>query len=149
YTSIQAAVNAAHPGDTLRVAPGTYAEQVVINKDLQLVGTGPTRAPTAVIIAPSTALTPDDFGLLALVRIRAGANVRITDSTVTGPGPVLVPPPVPPVPTLTQGIVVTEGATLELSDTTVADIRDDPMSGFPRSTAILVGVPISGKTGHA
>jgi hypothetical protein len=144
YASVQAAVDAARSGDTIRVAPGTYAEQVVINKDLTLIGSG-TRA--AVIHAPSTALTADDDGLLALVRIGAGANVRMTDFTVSGPGP-------DPVPgssshTLTQGIVVTEGATLDLSDTTVAEVRDDPLSGFLRSTAILVGVPVSGQTGHA
>lgn len=38
YTSIQAAVNAAHPGDTIRVYPGTYNESVTVNKTLTLDG---------------------------------------------------------------------------------------------------------------
>src|SRR5262245_23631107 len=38
YTSIQAAVNAALPGDTVLVYPGTYQEQVTINKSIKLQG---------------------------------------------------------------------------------------------------------------
>lgn len=39
FTSIQAAVNAAPPGATIRVCPGTYNEVVTVNKaNLQLVG---------------------------------------------------------------------------------------------------------------
>src|SRR5262249_38567807 len=40
YPTIQAAVNAAAPGDTLMVRPGTYTEEVVIGKDLDLRGAG-------------------------------------------------------------------------------------------------------------
>ena len=40
HSTIQAAVNAASPLDTIRVWSGTYAENVVINKDLTLLGNG-------------------------------------------------------------------------------------------------------------
>ncbi len=40
YPTIQAAVNAAAAGDTVRVAPGTFEEQVVVTGDLVLLGAG-------------------------------------------------------------------------------------------------------------
>ena len=38
FTSINAAIVAAQPGDTIRVCAGTYPEYVVVNKPLELVG---------------------------------------------------------------------------------------------------------------
>ena len=47
--SIQAALDAANPGDTVSVAPGVYAENLVISKDrVSLVGHGTTLVPPAV-----------------------------------------------------------------------------------------------------
>ncbi|MBU1598881.1 hypothetical protein KKG61_02040, partial [bacterium] len=40
YTTIQAAVNAANPGDTIYVSAGIYNEAVYINKGIALVGVG-------------------------------------------------------------------------------------------------------------
>jgi len=38
YTTIQAAINAASDGDTLRVAPATYLENITVNKSVAIVG---------------------------------------------------------------------------------------------------------------
>ncbi len=46
YSSIKAAVAAASPGDTIKVASGTYKEDVVIGKALSLIGSG--RATTII-----------------------------------------------------------------------------------------------------
>ncbi len=40
YTTIQAAINAASAGNTLIINPGTYAENVNINKNINLIGSG-------------------------------------------------------------------------------------------------------------
>ncbi len=48
YQTIQAAVDAANPGDVIQADAGTYAEHVTINKDLTLSG-----APGATIRKPS------------------------------------------------------------------------------------------------
>ncbi len=53
FSSIQAAVDAAHDGDTIKVAPGTYAEQVMIDgKSVTIRGAG-----NGTIIRPSAPAT--------------------------------------------------------------------------------------------
>jgi Ca2+-binding RTX toxin-like protein len=50
FPSIQAAINAANPGDTILIAPGTYNENVVVNKAVTLQGLG---APGSVVVQGS------------------------------------------------------------------------------------------------
>jgi parallel beta-helix repeat protein len=38
YTSIQEAINAANPGDTIEISAGTYNEQITVNKTVTIVG---------------------------------------------------------------------------------------------------------------
>jgi hypothetical protein len=40
FTSIQAAINAASTNDTIKVWPGTYFEQININKNVKILGSG-------------------------------------------------------------------------------------------------------------
>ena len=39
FCTLQGAIDAASDGDTIHVAPGTYVENVMINKNLQVIGT--------------------------------------------------------------------------------------------------------------
>ncbi|MGB7730766.1 MAG: hypothetical protein WBL50_22250 [Candidatus Acidiferrum sp.] len=78
YTSIQAAVNAASPGDHIRICPGTYVEQVVVQKSLTL------HAESGAILMPSAlqqnATSLFDGSPLAVALLVANA----TDVTITG-----------------------------------------------------------------
>jgi hypothetical protein len=59
--SIQVAVDASKPGDTIIVQPGTYAENVEIHKnDLHLYGRGATIVPPAAPHAGSVCADPSD-----------------------------------------------------------------------------------------
>jgi pectin methylesterase-like acyl-CoA thioesterase len=73
YPMIQAAVDAARPGDLVRVRRGVYREQVSVSKDLSIRGAG-ARATT--VRAPRH-LRADADGATAIVEIRDGARVSI------------------------------------------------------------------------
>jgi hypothetical protein len=134
FNTIQAAVTASNPGDTIIVCPGGYAEQVTVNKDLTLTGS------SATIQAPGT-LTGD----LNIVDITNGATVTMSDFTVSGPGS-------GGCGSIHTGIAVLGGATLHLSNTTVRNVRDTPFSGCQNGEGVRVGTPRGSSTpdvGHA
>jgi nitrous oxidase accessory protein NosD len=124
YNSIQAAVSSPTTlaGDTIVVCDGVYTEEVTVTKSLTLIGSG-----NAVIQAPSTIAPAGD-----LVEIRGGATVVMSGFVVRGPGP-------SGCGSIGAGIRVTEDATLDLSASTIRDIRDQGNSGCQNGEGIRVG----------
>lgn len=85
FKTIQAAVDAASTGGTVRVCPGTYPEQVTINRDLTLTGIG--IGADAVIVPPSAGLvttTNLDGQPYTTQLLAAGANVMVNNIAVDG-----------------------------------------------------------------
>jgi hypothetical protein len=139
YNTIQAAVAASSVGDTIVVCDGVYNEQVTIDHSLTLAGSG-----NAIIQAP-TILVPDASGKNNVVEVNNGASVTMSGFTVAGPGP-------GPCGSIDTGIAVLGGASLDLSNTTVRNVQDNPFSGCQNGEAIRVGTPRYSTTpdvGHA
>jgi parallel beta-helix repeat protein len=92
YATIQVAVNSVPAGSTIYVCPGTYPEQVVINKQLTLTGYQSGQAGAAVVVPPAGGLVQngaDIFGNPVAAQIfveGATGNVTIKDLTVDGTG---------------------------------------------------------------
>lgn len=147
FPTIQAAVDSAAPGATVRVQRGIYREQVAIDKDLILRGEG---IDEAIIESPAT-LTPfarrlNGEAVAAVVLITDAARVRMTGFTVSGPIPCGAS---------TGGLFVVKEATLELSHariTTMHPELDCPIEQV-RGVGIGVGLPhlveIEGQFGTA
>jgi parallel beta-helix repeat protein len=114
FSSIQAAVAAAHPGDTVMVAPGTYREHVSVETDgLTLRSQKPL---AARIVAPAV---PDPT--YSVVRL-AAAGVTLDGFTVTGGAS----------PAVDIGVLVDAGASAVVSRNLITDIRQpagDPYEG--------------------
>jgi hypothetical protein len=130
FPTIQGAVNAAAAsGDTIKVDPGMYPEQVTIGKSLTLEGDGPN-----VIIQSPTTLTPDPLALRAVVELNNAAMVTINNMTIQGP--------VASGQRIDAGILVVGGATADVTNPTIADIAASPLSGAGNTgNAIQIGGP--------
>jgi hypothetical protein len=93
YTTIQAAINASSPGDTINVFAGTYAEQIDINKALTLLGpnaninpnTG-ARVAEAIIVPTSSDPLDPTFGGPIVVTVSV-SGVTFKGFTVDGDNP--------------------------------------------------------------
>ena len=85
FTTIQDAVDAAAPGDRIRVCPGTYDEQISITKPLRIVG--PLNDSAVVQPLGMTANTTngvDGTPIAAVVLVRGTTGVIIRRLTIDG-----------------------------------------------------------------
>ena len=138
FPTVQGGVTGVAAGGTVNVAAGTYTEQVIIGKSLTLAGAG---AATTVISTPTT-LAPGIGGNLVLVEVNGGAIVQASGITVAGPrafGGCSSQ--------IFYGVYVSGAATLNLSDSTVRDIRLAPSAiGCQDGIAIRAGSQSLGQT---
>ena len=75
FTSIQDAINAADPGSLIRVCPGTYREQLSINKSLSIEGdNGAIVLPTRMM---ATTAGSSGTPIAAAILVKDAANVEI------------------------------------------------------------------------
>lgn len=133
FATIQSAVDAASSGDRIKVLSGTYVEQVSIRKDLKITGAG---ADSTTIRAPAK-LARGKLHETSIVEIGGGASVKLSGLTVSGPGAGTCKKGA-----LQQGILVYEGAHMDLSSAAVAQIHDTPIAPcFLSGTGIQVGAP--------
>jgi parallel beta-helix repeat protein len=130
--TVQHAVDVACAGDTVQVGGGTFSEQVHVPKSLTIVGNG---AGSTFIQAPATLPAAGD-----VVQIDGTpVTVDMSALTVTGPG-------ASGCGSINAGIHVMNGASADLHHLTVADIRDEPLSGCQNGRAIRVGDPAAPAT---
>ena len=137
FTSIQAAVNAASPGDTIKVCAGTYVEQVTIPAGKNGLTLRSHVPEAAIIKAPAVMVDPK-----AIVRVNGAQDVTINGFTITGPGG-------GPCDSLRYGVRVDGGGSATISQNHIVDIRDTPFSGCQNGHGILVGRVAEGQTGKA
>ena len=135
YTTIMAAVNAASSGDRILIDSGTYQEQVLVNKNIELKGQGNSvhiKAPTN--LGTPTASNPD-----AIVRVTGtGVSAKINHLTIEGASS-------SGTPNLLYGIRVDGGAFAEIKNNTITKIIDS--SDSSQGVAIDVGHGGNGQSG--
>ncbi len=90
FSTIQSAVNAATPGETIRVCPGTYQEYVTVPvslSGLSIVGQDTGNAQKVVILFPTVDNTASLASLHAdsLVTVDGATNVTIRNVEISGP----------------------------------------------------------------
>ena len=143
YPTIQAAVNAAHAGDTITIGAGTFAGGVTITKSVSLQGSG---AASTIIRGGGHVLTIGAYGAAS------EPVVSISGVTVTGglarSSPVSVPLfgkagawaagggiEIPP------GAHLADGATVTISDSVITGNRANPRTSIPSGISCQGGFP--------
>ncbi|MFN8543877.1 MAG: right-handed parallel beta-helix repeat-containing protein [Candidatus Binatia bacterium] len=91
YTTIQAAVAAAAPGDSIKICPGTYTGQVTVDKALKIKGRAPKVKTCNTLAAPDPTLhsiyeAPTATGLAGIGIDVFADNVTIQGLVVTHAG---------------------------------------------------------------
>lgn len=81
YNTIQSAVTAANPGDTIYICPALYSEQVLVTKPLTLVGIAQQNV-NRVLVQPAALTTVSSFGFVAVITVANTTGVTISNIAV-------------------------------------------------------------------
>jgi hypothetical protein len=90
FSTIQSAVNASPAGATILVCPGTYPEQVVVNKPMTLRGIQSGTLGAAVIVAPPGGIVQNTISLAtgnpiaSQILVTGTTDVSISNLTIDG-----------------------------------------------------------------
>lgn len=142
FTTIQAAVNAAAPGDKVKVCPGTYMEQVTIGAGKDKLQVESEKPLQAVIKAPAVMAEPGD-----IVRITIAQDVKLKGFTIAGPLPDALF-----CSTVTRtGVRVDGGASAKIEKNHITEIRSTSLAlrGCQNGVGIQVGRMAEGQVGTA
>jgi hypothetical protein len=148
YNSIQVAVLASAPGDTVLVCPGTYEEQVKVPAGKNDLTIRSKVAWAAIIKAPPVMVATDDG--FTIVEVSSSTNVSILGFTITGPGPIGCG-------SLHYGVFVGGGGSANIVGNHITAIRDQydlsrgstELSGCQNGVAVRVGRNFTGQVGRA
>lgn len=80
FTTVGAAVNAAAPGVTVRICPGTYVERIGVSRNLTLVGMGSSPGDTVITNAQGNIVSIQSANADITVTIK---NLRVTGTLVS------------------------------------------------------------------
>jgi parallel beta-helix repeat protein len=127
YPTLQSAVNAANPGDTINACAASFAEQLVIAKSVIIVGAGQSQT---TIKAPVPLIGTQD---IVTVSGSSGVDVGLSALTISGPGNT------GDCSGLLSGVFVRDGAHATIRDTAITAIRENPLNGCQKGAAIRVG----------
>jgi len=147
FTSIQAAVTAASPGDRIKVYAGIYHEQVVIpatkdNLTITAVNSGNNSGKgeheeggnsgfnSNVIIAPTAFTDPTE----AVIHVAGAEGVAISGFTITGASA-----PAGAGKGANYGVLVDMGGSASVRDNHITAIRDIPLSGVQEGVGVQFG----------
>ncbi len=144
FTDVPGHPGGGDPRGTVFVSAGTFTEQVVINKPLELFGAGKT---VSTIKAPATLATenialsvnPWSVTTSSIVRVEGGGSaipVELHDLAISGPGP-------SGCGSIGYGLFALGGAVVNVHDAAVVDLRDEPLSGCQNGVAIRAGMQLA------
>lgn len=136
FDSIEAAVEAAPPGATINVCPGTYEEQVSFeNPDDNSTTIRSLVRWAAVIKAPPTIIL-NVVDEKSIVHVNAATGVRILAFTISGPGPANCD-------SIRYGVWVENGGSATIDGNHITEIRDvDPLGLTPGISGCQNGIGI-------